>query len=83
MCFHVPQQQRLQNLFVSATVSYTHLDVYKRQEVLYAVIGIVTVTEHILTSEEHLQLCIRTMLTNCTKSVSYTHLDVYKRQVYK
>ena len=51
------------------TVSYTHLDVYKRQVPK-------------LTSEKKRQK--KWILTNrkyWTTSVSYTHLDVYKRQI--
>ena len=48
-------------------VSYTHLDVYKRQECKWATNTVV----HLLENREY---------TGCLVTVSYTHLDVYKRQ---
>ena len=48
-------------------VSYTHLDVYKRQD---------------MKKPEHaLKAFIRFALAQGAITVSYTHLDVYKRQV--
>ena len=61
-------------------VSYTHLDVYKRQSIQYEnntisikVIGIYTVinTPKTQVSDGYYK-----------EAVSYTHLDVYKRQKY-
>ena len=69
-------------------VSYTHLDVYKRQVVdLIATVG--TVAAPVLT----LNICESVMRFALDKdankdkitqigTVSYTHLDVYKRQGY-
>ena len=59
-------------------VSYTHLDVYKRQDKisgrLTAVASLVALRDHICS----LTFNIRYPIT--MKAVSYTHLDVYKRQ---
>ena len=52
-------------------VSYTHLDVYKRQDAMYTFI-----TQGV---DELTKKCIM----YATEAVSYTHLDVYKRQVQK
>ena len=65
------------------TVSYTHLDVYKRQPVIEP--------RHILCVGEN-QLIVGSVFYRlveqqthffgvCIAPVSYTHLDVYKRQV--
>ena len=51
------------------SVSYTHLDVYKRQECY-------TFFEDVCTVNELLSLSQRFEVA----TVSYTHLDVYKRQ---
>ena len=67
-----------------ASVSYTHLDVYKRQVIdcVRSIISYPTLVPIELRPAEvgnerstHVKLCrlIR-------KAVSYTHLDVYKRQ---
>ena len=65
-------------------VSYTHLDVYKRQHtltVLHAVHPILF-AGHILdvVQLEARSQDTRLRLTQGTVAVSYTHLDVYKRQ---
>ena len=52
-------------------VSYTHLDVYKRQAIQIAKIRAVVL--YIMQSF--------TQGVDYIKSVSYTHLDVYKRQI--
>ena len=54
-----------------ATVSYTHLDVYKRQAGVFSMIRQI--------SETAILPIAGVILTFVT--VSYTHLDVYKRQV--
>ena len=59
----------------TAPVSYTHLDVYKRQDVIYLLIIRLNSIDHIVIT---LQLCYLPRTSHCT--VSYTHLDVYKRQ---
>ena len=66
---------------MSRPVSYTHLDVYKRQdEVCIKADGID------LNDPSQSRLLIGSMLCNDSKitdgveTVSYTHLDVYKRQ---
>ena len=52
-------------------VSYTHLDVYKRQVLAVVLVGVIAATYY------HMMVRIRR-----SYAVSYTHLDVYKRQVY-
>ena len=54
------------------SVSYTHLDVYKRQEC----------TRRNLISTAPAVVRIPLPAFVCTTAVSYTHLDVYKRQGY-
>ena len=61
------------------TVSYTHLDVYKRQgkQILEWCKAGVTLT----TVKDLIQKAVSLQdLTEVYKPVSYTHLDVYKRQ---
>ena len=64
------------------TVSYTHLDVYKRQE------DYSWITKGLDVASAHLQLSAEAvsgtgMLPRSIRTaVSYTHLDVYKRQQY-
>ena len=55
-------------------VSYTHLDVYKRQLVASGLDSIVWLTGDIA-NPTHI------LLSMSGEAVSYTHLDVYKRQV--
>ena len=77
-------------MYSVCTVSYTHLDVYKRQIVAFArrcgfpVVAKVVGPVHKsdvggvvlnIKSEQHLALEFDRMMP-----VSYTHLDVYKRQ---
>ena len=57
-------------ILVLSPVSYTHLDVYKRQ-VLLQVRMILD-----LQLLEHIHVLV-------VRAVSYTHLDVYKRQGYE
>ena len=69
-------------------VSYTHLDVYKRQAVRAIIGG--TVTDYLPGSEYawkvfvlHADAGIRLVVfQQYVVAVSYTHLDVYKRQLY-
>ena len=68
-------------------VSYTHLDVYKRQVVMCAICVVVNLVVTALPAKYTSIDCSATKLyslTNDTKdrvsTVSYTHLDVYKRQ---
>ena len=58
-----------------ATVSYTHLDVYKRQIVYNKYELLRYFTDQI---SHYVYLCVQVLVL---KPVSYTHLDVYKRQV--
>ena len=66
-------------------VSYTHLDVYKRQ----GMFGLKEVQDDLvkelqkLVDEEGLKLAcllVTDIVTHDSMPVSYTHLDVYKRQ---
>ena len=56
-------------------VSYTHLDVYKRQGLLQQKYSLPSVSPSVI-PERGLRLPL-----DRTRSVSYTHLDVYKRQL--
>ena len=56
-------------------VSYTHLDVYKRQNNQFMYNGIPETDSRYYTADEQ-----EYFKTHSTNSVSYTHLDVYKRQ---
>ena len=67
---HITHQDLRRYGLIPETVSYTHLDVYKRQEV-ESLIPLHPIAEQILalyTKEQS------------RGAVSYTHLDVYKRQ---
>ena len=93
-----PQIQSLKEanlLLGTRTVSYTHLDVYKRQEfrelmtnsVWYVLLNRcgLDVQEYlelktVLTPEEYAAARASTLNAHYTP-VSYTHLDVYKRQL--
>ena len=68
-------------------VSYTHLDVYKRQVLLFrkftSSFGIVTATGILNLLRQDFRVTARTLKMQDRyffMSVSYTHLDVYKRQ---
>ena len=58
-----------------AAVSYTHLDVYKRQGAGRMMAGLRTPTCMMLS-----MVCCMSSSSVTLKAVSYTHLDVYKRQ---
>ena len=58
----------------AASVSYTHLDVYKRQALNAAKGGAARVTAADISAEAI------AMAKRNAEPVSYTHLDVYKRQ---
>ena len=78
------------------SVSYTHLDVYKRQVTtpsIYTLLrGLLLYPSN--TTHDSFELLVYTLLkkslktvldsseTKSLKSVSYTHLDVYKRQAF-
>ena len=67
-------------LCYSGTVSYTHLDVYKRQ-IEKKNIGEVEVKDNqIIFTDKDQKNIYKTGLMNDPNPVSYTHLDVYKRQ---
>ena len=74
----------LQKLYENGPVSYTHLDVYKRQFFgsRSSYHGIVSKFMDNLNKSLCLALCSfkRNVIALGTVSVSYTHLDVYKRQ---
>ena len=63
-------------------VSYTHLDVYKRQA---GYIGVkLKMRKNSIKNTRingEVQKELSTIIRNEIKAVSYTHLDVYKRQV--
>ena len=62
------------------SVSYTHLDVYKRQRLCSAIRQLTAVSvESFGVSVVSASITCIWVLLNST-SVSYTHLDVYKRQ---
>ena len=67
-------------------VSYTHLDVYKRQQYIqskslkWKYISVIP-TGYIEESVNQIRNVTLLVVTISILSVSYTHLDVYKRQV--
>ena len=64
----------------SVTVSYTHLDVYKRQAIAFLYSGLaISILSIILTTRI---LGVEMGVARTVGAVSYTHLDVYKRQVW-
>ena len=69
------------NIYIMA-VSYTHLDVYKRQEYQVVTKDVVKVRDGASTDAKELGLLKEqvTLTAYGTEAVSYTHLDVYKRQ---
>ena len=72
------RQRRFLVQIHTATVSYTHLDVYKRQ-IKYKKRGA-------FQRPTQPNLCyffLRLRMCRKTRPVSYTHLDVYKRQAQK
>ena len=72
--------QNCANNYNAISVSYTHLDVYKRQNVIYFIkkISAVKIMECI---ELDNKIKITDVHDLDLAPVSYTHLDVYKRQV--
>ena len=82
------------DIFASTSVSYTHLDVYKRQvyarsvrvggdRMDEAIINHLRRTENLLigeTTAERIKKEIGSACAPAEGAVSYTHLDVYKRQ---
>ena len=66
---------------IAGPVSYTHLDVYKRQSVPWA--GIADWSRRVVANRQVLLeklLLLDLHLDDRVIAVSYTHLDVYKRQ---
>ena len=70
-----------------SAVSYTHLDVYKRQDISWIdTTGRISSTNEIIRKDSYYDNPCMKDLCECkenivyTGSVSYTHLDVYKRQ---
>ena len=59
-------------------VSYTHLDVYKRQLVLLLMAGSWWCVQGSMTPGQLMEFLL---LVGFLYAVSYTHLDVYKRQL--
>ena len=84
----VNQEENLNRII---TVSYTHLDVYKRQvagvRIVCAFIDDIYMISDLITQQDDIKVIEIKMRiqqpaeTNSSISVSYTHLDVYKRQV--
>ena len=64
---------------IFSAVSYTHLDVYKRQRMQYEFAPLEGITGYIYRNAHH--ACFPSMDRYYTPfiTVSYTHLDVYKR----
>ena len=61
------------------SVSYTHLDVYKRQVDEYLTVSQAYVTAPDVKVPDEFSKLFKTV----DEAVSYTHLDVYKRQLRK
>ena len=63
------------------SVSYTHLDVYKRQITDHTDVDR-TIPDRDLIYNKHIEIVNEyKMFDEYYNAVSYTHLDVYKRQV--
>ena len=62
-------------------VSYTHLDVYKRQSVSREMIRALRSCQTSAALQDHRHRCAGKPPLPHDAPVSYTHLDVYKRQV--
>ena len=64
------------------TVSYTHLDVYKRQQFLFMNLDYAR-TERVQFEDDDYYYYVKAVpkKTVAVRAVSYTHLDVYKRQI--
>ena len=65
-------------------VSYTHLDVYKRQEQGYTFAVVLDLSKYFdtLNHEILINLLRKNVKDERVVPVSYTHLDVYKRQPF-
>ena len=64
------------------TVSYTHLDVYKRQPVQYVLLDTPGIHKPRNRLDSRMTQTAAASLKDVDVTpVSYTHLDVYKRQV--
>ena len=63
-------------------VSYTHLDVYKRQVRAINSYHSVKTAQILLEKLEQLSVQIIALQEQAVSPVSYTHLDVYKRQTH-
>ena len=74
-------------LYSFASVSYTHLDVYKRQHLLFIGFSINCIIQKkggLKWDSSFFYLMLEFLpLVLAFGAVSYTHLDVYKRQVFK
>ena len=68
------------------TVSYTHLDVYKRQAFNLRTFGdyhdLYLLTDVMLLADVFESFRDMALRDYCLDPVSYTHLDVYKRQIH-
>ena len=66
----------------AGTVSYTHLDVYKRQELGGALKNVIALASGMADGLGYGDNTKAALITRGIAAVSYTHLDVYKRQVF-
>ena len=66
---------------VISPVSYTHLDVYKRQPLHLIGSRFHRTEENKLLRRRTQEIVINLLCQPCIDTVSYTHLDVYKRQI--
>ena len=72
------------------TVSYTHLDVYKRQVPVDEMVKDMRSLFNPIAKDKKIEFEIvvdktvpSSIATDKMRAVSYTHLDVYKRQIYR
>ena len=77
---HSPCTRRYIAFYGMSPVSYTHLDVYKRQVFVLQILEKAANDPGVI--KTHYQVSFGLALGTCIP-VSYTHLDVYKRQTRK
>ena len=82
VCFFVTVKRYVNKLNSTAPVSYTHLDVYKRQIILQAVLILLHIHRiSSIASARSRSSADGVDYPESSRAVSYTHLDVYKRQL--